>query len=76
MNKERRKMIDDAADIMENIAADITTAADEEQEYFDNMPEGLQGSEKGERAEEAAQNLEELATEIEDLVQRIHEAAE
>jgi hypothetical protein len=37
--------------------SDLETARDDEQDYFDNMPESFQGGEKGEMAEQAIQAL-------------------
>lgn len=59
MNQDRRKEIADAlAKLMEAISI-IETAKDEEQEYFDNMPENLQQGERGQAAESAAEALSE-----------------
>lgn len=74
MNNNRRKDINKAIDLLTKIQADwqealdlIGTAADEEQEYFDNMPESLQGSDKGQGAESAAGML----TEVKDAMEEI-----
>ena len=57
MNKWRRIMIDDAISYLEKAKEILETVLEEEQEYFDNMPEGLQSSEKGDKAQEAISNL-------------------
>lgn len=74
MNNNRRKEINKAIDLLTKIQADwqaalelIGTAADEEQEYFDNMPESLQSSDKGQGAESAAGML----TEVKDAMEEI-----
>lgn len=74
MNKERRKAIESAlADILKarDIIADaksaLETARDEERDYFDNMPESLQGGDKGERASAAADALDEVCSSLEDM---------
>jgi len=58
MNKLRRKAIELLSERMETIKEELETIRDEEQEYFENMPESLQGSEKGEAAEEILGSLE------------------
>lgn len=62
MNRDRRKRIQaiidtlqEAVDLLADV--DIESIRDEEQETFDNMPEGLQQSERGQMTEEAASNL-------------------
>lgn len=71
MNKERRKLLMDAKQLLLNIKSDfeqarelIGQAADEEREYYDNMSENLQGSEKGRRAYEVADNLDQICSDI------------
>lgn len=58
MNDARRKTIKALISTLEGLEADIQAVLEEEQEYFDNMPEGLQGSERGEAAQEAIDALE------------------
>jgi len=41
----------------EALAGELRELADAEQEKFDNMPEGLQGGDRGQAMEEAAGNL-------------------
>ena len=71
MNKQRRKQIEKAIALMQEALDILENVKDDEQEAFDNMPEGLQGSEKGELMEEIIGYLEDsygnLETAIEDL---------
>ena len=79
MNKQRRKALDaireditvlpfsDALAALDDCKAKLEELRDEEQDAFDNMPEGLQYSEKGEMAEAAVENLEMAMSEIEEL---------
>lgn len=48
----------------------------EEEEAYDNMPEGLQGSEKGEAMENAIGSLEQAESGIEEATESISEAVE
>lgn len=68
MNKKDRKeitgIIHDLEDLKEQtleIATRLRDLADAEREKFDNMSEGLQGSEKGQAIETAADSLSEAA---------------
>ena len=65
MNKKRRKQIKDAILQIENLIQNIL---DEEQEAFDNMPEGVQSSENGIASEEAQGNLEATIEALEDAI--------
>jgi len=73
MNKERRKQlqevinkISEAHDLLDEILSD-------EQNAFDNMPEGLQSSERGETMEEGIYNMEEARDNLEDITSTLEE---
>ena len=68
MNNARRKQIKDAIkdlDIgtLEAMKEELESAQSDEQEYLDNMPESLQGGEKGEAAIDALGEVESAAEE-------------
>ncbi len=46
MNNQRRKQIKKLQSQLENIKGDIEAIRDEEHEYYDNIPENLQGGDK------------------------------
>lgn len=60
MNKARRKEIARAIELMEMAREILEEVMNEEQEAFDNMPESLQSSERGEAMEEYIYTLEEM----------------
>jgi hypothetical protein len=76
MNADRRKNISDALDKIREGLEGLETAKDEEQDYLDNMPESLQGGDKGQKAEEAISNLEDAISSIEDAISTAESAAE
>jgi pantothenate kinase len=55
-------------DILESAKAAVDEAKDEEQEAFDNMSEGLQATERGQRMEEVINSLEEAAGKIDEII--------
>lgn len=57
MNKHGRKQLDEARAKIEEAKTIVETLAEEEREKFDNMPEGLQGSERGQAFETNAETL-------------------
>lgn len=75
MNKDRRaeiaKVQDDiqqALGVFEAAKETIEALRDEEQEYFDNMPESFQDSEKGEAAQAAIDALEAAAESLDEII--------
>lgn len=75
MNKLRREAIAAIAEKLEELKSDIETLKDEEGEYYDNMPESLQGSEKGEKAEAAVSAFESAMDSIDEALSSLEEAA-
>lgn len=76
MNDDRRKRIDEA---MEHISAArelLDTVIAEEQEAFDNLPEGLQNSERGQKMEETAGSLYSVHSDLEDMESLLGECKE
>jgi len=76
MNNDRRTRINQAVGLMQEALSILETARDEEQENYDNMPESLQGSERGEAAEQAVSNLEDTCSNLEDAISSAESAAE
>ncbi len=75
MNKARREALKKILETLENTKGEIEALRDEEQEYFDNMPESLQGGEKGTTAEDAVENMENTIGSIEDAISTMEESA-
>lgn len=74
MNNDRRKDLADIRGQLEELNAtfdDLKTrleqCKDDEQEYYDNMPESLQGGEKGERAQAAVDALDEAYNALDEI---------
>lgn len=54
-------------DNIESAKATFADARDEEQEYLDNMPEGIAGGEKGDKAQETIDALDNALTHLENI---------
>lgn len=65
MNNTRRKAIAKIAERLEELKTDFELLRDEEQEAFDNMPESIQESERGEHIENIIYNMEEVLENLE-----------
>lgn len=74
MNKQRRRSIRDIINQLTDLQVSIETLKDEEQEYLDNMPEGLQAGDKGSAAQEAIDALEESMAACETASDALQEA--
>ena len=76
MNKQRRKEIDNLISDAIRLETSIEDLLDEEQDYFDNMPDNLQSSEKAEIAENAISNLEDAWDNIRNCIDNLESALE
>ena len=76
MNKPRRKELQAIYELISEARERLEIVKDEEEEYMDNMPENLQGSERYERAEEIVDNLDEAIDELDNILETIEEAGE
>lgn len=74
MNKARRKILDQLTTELTDIRERLAEVCNEEQEAYDNLPEGLQASENGERAQTAADALSSACDELETALTSIDEA--
>lgn len=68
MNNERRKRIASALEQIEEVKSEIEQLAEEERGAYENMPESLQESERGNAMEEAADNLDNAASSLEEAI--------
>lgn len=71
MNAHRRKALAAIADRMTDLQSQVSTlisdlqdVCNEEQDYFDNMPESLQDGDKGQKAQAAIDLMENLISEL------------
>lgn len=76
MNKERRRELQRAYDMLDNAKQIIEDAASMEQDAFDNLPEGLQASDRGARLEENSYNLDEAADAVISAIELVEGAME
>lgn len=76
MNKVRRELLRDAQERLESVKDFIEAILEDEQEAYDNMPENLQYSERGEKAEECISALEDAISNLEETLENIDTAIE
>lgn len=68
MNRERRKNIQGILDHLEELKGSLEEVQAEEEEYRDNIPENLQGSERYEKADEACDTLSGAVDSLDDII--------
>lgn len=73
MNKQRRQKIRDVRKEIENCKDNLQKILDEEQDYFDNMPENLQGSVRGSDSEDAIDAMESCIEDLENIIKELTE---
>lgn len=73
MNKNRRKLISNNIALLESIKSNLENILSDEEYYFDNMPENLQGSMRGEESESAIEILQNTIEEIENCIDNLNE---
>lgn len=76
VNKIRRKELQIISNQIEELRSSLEDLCAEEEEYRDNMPENLWGSERYDKAEEAITNMEDAISALEDAISSIDAAAE
>jgi hypothetical protein len=69
MNRERRKLIDKIIRCLDDVKTDVEGVLEDEQSYFDEMPENFQDSERGEVAQEAIDNLQNAIDQIDEVIE-------
>ena len=71
MNNKRRKNVNAIISQLETLKEEIESLREEEQEYMDNMPEGLQESERYRSAEQTVSDFEDAETNIIDAIETL-----
>ena len=76
MNKQRREkigklkaMIQSTQTELKQISSELSYILNEEQDAFDNMPEGLQSSYRGMCSEDAIDSMEEASEKLDEVIE-------
>ena len=73
MNKDDRKQLEKAIELMEEAKGILEEIGSGEREKYENMSENLQGSEKGQKFEEDANELDEAAESLGEVIDKVQE---
>lgn len=71
MNKDRRARISAAISALEGLGALLRDLENEEQEAYDNMPEGLQSGDRGNTMQDTINYLASAAGEVEQAAEEL-----
>lgn len=71
MNKNDKKQVSNWLDQLDEVRSHIEDMIDTEQEKYDNLPEGIQDSERGGAIEEAIENLEAAKDSLEEAIESL-----
>lgn len=63
-----RKKLDELVSEVESVKSDVEDIQWEEEEYRDNMPENLQGSERYDKADETCTNLSDAVDALDNII--------
>lgn len=76
MNANRRKQIAEVLNEIADLRSRIDSVKSDEQDAFDNMPEGLQQSDRGQKAEEACSCLDNVLSAFDEIESDLNTAME
>lgn len=71
MNKSRRKAIQDVIAKLETLRDEVESLLNEEQDYYDNMPESFQNGDKGSAASDAISYMESASGYIDNAIEEL-----
>lgn len=74
MNKRRRGELAKVIDLLQGVRDMLESAKDDEEMTFDNFPESLQESVRGEAMQEAIDNMESALDSIDEAIGSVEEA--
>lgn len=73
MNNLRRKELQKAIDLLDRAKYIIEACKDDEEEAFDNLPDGIKDSERGEDMEDNIDSMDDVMSEIEEQISVLEE---
>lgn len=73
MNKERRKILQQVIEKLEDINSELGNLSDEEKEAYENIPENLNNTDRANNMYEVAEILDNERGNIEDVIDNLQE---
>lgn len=76
MNRTRRAKLNALINALNDLKSDVELLQEEEQEAFDNLPESIQETERGESMQDAADSMSDAMDLIDEAVEALETAME
>lgn len=73
MNKNRRRLVREAIDHLQRANELLAQVGEEEEESFDNLPESIQESERGEEMQSNIDTLDEANSTLDELMETLED---
>ena len=73
MNKQRRKRLEDVVSRLEERMSDLEYIKEEEQEAYDNLPESIQYTERGEAMQENVDDIDYIISDLDQVINSIND---
>ena len=76
MNKDDRKRLEKATALIEEARGIVEEVGQAERDKFDNLPEGIQESERGQKFDDNAEKLDEAGANLQECIDNLADAME
>lgn len=73
MNAKRRKQLANAVEVLNNVLELLEEVTADEQDAYDNLPESIQESERGETMQENVDDIENASSSLQDIIEQLQE---
>jgi hypothetical protein len=74
MNNERRKKLQTILNQLDGLKSELENVGSDESEYYDNIPENLQSSERAEQSDECKSSIESAVDNLQSAIDEIQNA--
>lgn len=71
MNAKRRKQLANAVEVLNNVLELLEEVTADEQDAYDNLPESIQESERGETMQENVDDIEDASSSLQDIIDQL-----
>jgi len=72
MNKQRRERVEEAIIMLETLKQTVEEIRDEEETTYDNLPESIQESDRGEEMQEYVESLEDACDYLDEALDSLN----